>query len=122
MTETYRVRLDKECHVFSAAHFITFHRDVCEELHGHNYRVAVEVDGPLDENCGCYVCRDLTRAYLHHLFRVGEISSLIYNTYHNLFFMRTFLQEIRTSIENGNFMETFGKWDALYGEGNDQAT
>ena len=78
--------------------------------------------GPLDENCGCYVCRDLTRAYLHHLFRVGEISSLIYNTYHNLFFMRTFLQEIRTSIENGNFMETFGKWDALYGEGNDQAT
>src|SRR5882724_8279662 len=46
----YRVRLDKECHVFSAAHFITFNGDVCERLHGHNYRVAVEVDGPLDEN------------------------------------------------------------------------
>lgn len=51
MTETYRVRLDKEYHVFSASHFITFNRNVCEELHGHNYRVAVEVDGPLDENC-----------------------------------------------------------------------
>jgi 6-pyruvoyltetrahydropterin/6-carboxytetrahydropterin synthase len=46
----YRVRLDKECHVFSAAHFITFNGDVCERLHGHNYRVAVEVEGPLDEN------------------------------------------------------------------------
>jgi len=38
---TYRVRLDKEQHVFSAAHFITFNGDVCERLHGHNYRVAV---------------------------------------------------------------------------------
>ena len=46
----YRVRLEKEHHVFSAAHFITFARNVCERLHGHNYRVAVEVAGPLDEN------------------------------------------------------------------------
>jgi 6-pyruvoyltetrahydropterin/6-carboxytetrahydropterin synthase len=46
----YRVRLDKEHHVFSAAHFITFGGNICERLHGHNYRVAVEVDGPLDEN------------------------------------------------------------------------
>ena len=50
MMEKYRVRLDKEYHVFSAAHFITFDGEVCEPLHGHNYRVAVEVDGPLDEN------------------------------------------------------------------------
>ena len=47
---SYRVRLDKEHHVFSAAHFITFGGNICERLHGHNYRVAVEVDGPLDEN------------------------------------------------------------------------
>ena len=50
MTEKYRVHLNKEHHVFSAAHFITFDGDVCEPLHGHNYRVSVEVDGPLDEN------------------------------------------------------------------------
>ena len=50
MPEIYRVRLDKEFHVFSAGHFITFAGDVCERLHGHNYRVAVEVEGPLDEN------------------------------------------------------------------------
>jgi 6-pyruvoyltetrahydropterin/6-carboxytetrahydropterin synthase len=47
---TYLVRLEKEHHVFSAAHFITFNGAVCERLHGHNYRVAVEVEGPLDEN------------------------------------------------------------------------
>lgn len=47
---SYRVRLDKEHHVFSAAHFITFADNICERLHGHNYRVAVEVEGPLDGN------------------------------------------------------------------------
>lgn len=51
MTESYHVRLDKEYHVFSAAHFITFNGNICERLHGHNYRVFAEVYGPLDENC-----------------------------------------------------------------------
>ena len=50
MSAQYSVRLAKEHHVFSAAHFITFNGNVCERLHGHNYRVSVVVDGPLDEN------------------------------------------------------------------------
>lgn len=50
MSESYRVRLEKDYFVFSAGHFITFHGDICERLHGHNYRVAAEVSGPLDEN------------------------------------------------------------------------
>lgn len=50
MSEKFRVRLEKEQHVFSAAHFITFAGDICERLHGHNYGVAVDVSGPLDEN------------------------------------------------------------------------
>jgi len=50
MSSQFSVRLAKEHHVFSAAHFITFNGNVCERLHGHNYRVNVEVFGPLDEN------------------------------------------------------------------------
>ena len=46
----FRVRVTKDHLVFSAAHFITFNRNVCERLHGHNWRTAVEVRGPLDEN------------------------------------------------------------------------
>lgn len=46
----YRVLLQKEQLVFSAAHFITFAGDICECLHGHNYGVKAEVTGPLDEN------------------------------------------------------------------------
>lgn len=50
MSETFEVRVTKDYLVFSAAHFITFEGNVCERLHGHNYRVEVHVQGPLDEN------------------------------------------------------------------------
>jgi 6-pyruvoyltetrahydropterin/6-carboxytetrahydropterin synthase len=46
----FSVSLEKENLVFSAAHFITFNGNVCEQLHGHNYRVKCRVVGPLDEN------------------------------------------------------------------------
>lgn len=70
--------------------------------------------GPLDENCSCYVCQNFTRSYLRHLFRVGEISALIYNTYHNLHFMKTFMDEIRKSIEEGNFADVEAKWYTVF--------
>ncbi|MEX1225060.1 MAG: 6-carboxytetrahydropterin synthase, partial [Pirellulales bacterium] len=50
MPAQYHVRVDKDYLVFSAAHFITFDGNVCERLHGHNWRVWAEVYGPLDEN------------------------------------------------------------------------
>ena len=46
----FRVRVTKDHLVFSAAHFITFNGNICERLHGHNWRTAVELTGPLDEN------------------------------------------------------------------------
>jgi 6-pyruvoyltetrahydropterin/6-carboxytetrahydropterin synthase len=49
-TARYHVRIEKDCLVFSAGHFITLASGTCERLHGHNYRVAAEVHGPLDEN------------------------------------------------------------------------
>lgn len=49
-SERYHVRLTKDYLVFSAAHFITFAGNICERIHGHNYRVEAEVHGPLDEN------------------------------------------------------------------------
>ena len=47
---SYWVSLQKEQLIFSAAHFITFNGNICERIHGHNYRVRCEVVGPLDEN------------------------------------------------------------------------
>jgi 6-pyruvoyltetrahydropterin/6-carboxytetrahydropterin synthase len=49
VAESYSVRVAKAEHVFSAAHFITF-EGRCERLHGHNYHVAAEIFGPLNED------------------------------------------------------------------------
>ena len=46
----FRVDVEKEQFICSAAHFITFAGDICERIHGHNYGVRASVEGPLDEN------------------------------------------------------------------------
>ncbi len=64
-TERYHVRVTKDSFIFSCAHFITFNGNQGERLHGHNYRVAVEVEGPLDENAYVFdfiALRDRTQA------------------------------------------------------------
>ncbi len=69
---------------------------------------------PLDPGCTCYVCQNFTRSYLRHIFKAGEISALIYNTYHNLYFMKTFMEEVRLSIAEGRFDEVEKKWLAVF--------
>ncbi len=59
--------------------------------------------GPLDPTCNCYTCQNFSRAYLHHLFRAGEILSSILNTIHNLHYYQTLMAEMRSAIENGQF-------------------
>jgi queuine tRNA-ribosyltransferase len=53
---------------------------------------------PLDDTCGCYCCRNFSRAYLHHLHRVGEILGARLNTIHNLFYNQTLMTELRSAI------------------------
>jgi 6-pyruvoyltetrahydropterin/6-carboxytetrahydropterin synthase len=50
MPERYKVRVTKDHLAFCSGHFISYEGDKCERLHGHNYRTAVEVEGPLDVN------------------------------------------------------------------------
>lgn len=50
MSNRFEARVTKDSLVFSAAHFITFNRNICERLHGHNWRLDVSVAGGLDEN------------------------------------------------------------------------
>ncbi len=58
---------------------------------------------PLDEECGCYACRNFTRAYLHHLFRIGEILGARLNTIHNLHYYQELMQGMRRAIEEKRF-------------------
>ena len=54
---------------------------------------------PLDEACDCYCCRNFSRAYLHHLFRIGEILGARLNTIHNLHYYQVLMAELRDAIE-----------------------
>ncbi len=60
---------------------------------------------PIDPDCGCYTCRNFTRAYLRHLFNAGEVLALRLGTIHNLFFYLNLMRNIRRSVEQGRFKE-----------------
>ena len=60
---------------------------------------------PLDEACGCYTCRNFTRAYLHHLHRIGEILGARLNTIHNLHYYQELMQGLRLAIEQRRFAD-----------------
>jgi 6-pyruvoyltetrahydropterin/6-carboxytetrahydropterin synthase len=49
-TERFKVHVTKDHLVFCCGHFISYHGHKCERLHGHNYRAAVEIEGPLQED------------------------------------------------------------------------
>lgn len=60
---------------------------------------------PLDEECGCPVCKRHTRAYIHHLFRTKEMAGLVLASMHNLYFLTHLVKDIRASLLSGNFHE-----------------
>jgi queuine tRNA-ribosyltransferase len=58
---------------------------------------------PLDESCGCSVCRRHSRAYLRHLYMSGEMLASILLTHHNLAFFLDTMRGVRQSIRSGDF-------------------
>jgi queuine tRNA-ribosyltransferase len=58
-----------------------------------------------DTQCDCYTCARFTRAYLHHLFRVGEILAATLTTIHNLTWYARFMARMRASIVDGTFAD-----------------
>ncbi len=63
-----------------------------------------EDTGPIDPDCGCYVCRKYSRAYLRHLYRSGEILASRLNTYHNLYYYLSLMEQAREAIAAGRFV------------------
>lgn len=58
---------------------------------------------PFDETCDCYTCKNYSRAYLHHLFRTGELLSNTLATIHNERFIVRLVDTIRESIKTNTF-------------------
>ena len=57
---------------------------------------------PLDGSCGCYCCRNFSRAYLRHLYMAGEILSAQLNSLHNLYFYHRLMDKCRETIRRGH--------------------
>ena len=68
---------------------------------------------PLDEDCSCPACRGYSRAYLHHVFRAGEMISGMLLTWHNLLYYQDLMAGMREAICGGRF----AAWEAAFHEG-----
>ena len=60
---------------------------------------------PIEESCGCYTCRNYTRAYIRHLYKSEELLAFRLVTIHNLYFLLQFMRDMREAIVQGNFFE-----------------
>ncbi len=69
---------------------------------------------PLDPDCGCYTCRNYSRAYLRHLFLSKEILSMRLNTIHNLYFYLDFFRKMREAINKGAFKQFKKYWEEVW--------
>jgi queuine tRNA-ribosyltransferase len=60
---------------------------------------------PPDPQCDCDLCARYTRAYLHHLFRAGELGAMRLASLHNVAFLIKLMRKIRESITDGTFKQ-----------------
>ncbi len=60
-------------------------------------------NNPVDKNCSCMVCKNYTRAYLHHLARCGEETGQRLNSHHNIFFIQNLMKQAQGAIKKGKF-------------------
>ncbi len=79
---------------FSSTNFQFSKKKFYETLQINNSKFAKDFS-PIDKKCACYTCQNYSRAYLHHLFKVGEPLSLRLATIHNLRFYLGLMEELR---------------------------
>ncbi|PJE29860.1 tRNA-guanine transglycosylase [Pseudooceanicola antarcticus] len=65
---------------------------------------------PLDEHCTCPACRSYSRAYLHHVYRAGEMISGMLLTWHNLHYFQELMAGMRAAIAE----QRFDAWEAEF--------
>ena len=74
-------------------------------------------DEPLDPGCACPACRTASRAYLRHLFNVGELTGMTLATIHNLTYFQDLMREARAAILEDRFNAFQAEVEAAYGGG-----
>lgn len=88
----------------NARHGHAFTWEGCRNMMNAKYKLD---ELPLDEHCDCPVCRSFSRAYIHHLFKSGEMLAMRLCVMHNIYFYNSFIEQIRLSLEEGRFGEFY---------------
>ncbi|MEA4813299.1 MAG: tRNA guanosine(34) transglycosylase Tgt [Oscillospiraceae bacterium] len=73
-------------------------------------------DRPVDESCGCPVCRNFSRAYIRHLFHSEEMLAMRLAVIHNLYFYNELMQRMRDAIDSGEFEAFRGEYSGKVDE------
>ncbi len=68
---------------------------------------------PLDDECGCPMCKNFSRAYLRHLFVSGEMLAMRLAVMHNLYFYNQLMARIRQALDEGRFEEFRRQYSGL---------
>lgn len=84
----------------NARHGHAFTMEGCRNLLNAKYELD---EAPLEEGCSCPVCQKFSRAYIHHLFKAGEMLAMRLTVMHNLFFYNSLMEKIRHALDEGNF-------------------
>lgn len=71
---------------------------------------------PIDEECECPACRTVSRAFLRHLIRCGELTGAVLATQHNIRFYLDFVAHLREAIASGSLSEVTAEVAAHYPE------
>lgn len=84
----------------NARHGHAFTWEGCRNMMNAKYTLD---EKPLDEHCDCPVCHNFTRAYIHHLFKSGEMLAMRLCVMHNIYFYNSLLEQIRLSMDHDQF-------------------
>ena len=70
---------------------------------------------PLDPECDCYACKNFTKSYISHLIRTYEILGARLLSYHNLYFLKSLMKDIREAIKNDRLKDFKEEFFVKYG-------
>lgn len=97
----------------NARHGHAFTNEGCRNLLNAKYKLD---DQPIDPTCDCPVCRRHSRAYIHHLFKAGEMLAMRLTVMHNLYFYNNLMERIRSALDNGTFEDFYRTYAEVLGK------
>lgn len=97
----------------NARHGHAFTNEGCRNMLNAKYTLD---DQPIDPTCDCPVCRRHSRAYIHHLFKAGEMLAMRLTVMHNLYFYNNLMERIRSALDNGTFEDFYRTYAEVLGK------